>query len=112
MLPAGFIDLTCPECGGSSAVPLKALNETEVRVECVRCRKTFGPSLSDRLHGRLRQASPHTCCVPCLAKTLNIDEKDVRDAAQVIITSAAVRLPHAACRLCLKTTECLSTGEK
>jgi hypothetical protein len=63
--------------------------------------------LLERLHDLAREHFPHGCCLPCLATRLGVDEKHLRDAAQIAVGSRSLILKRRVCRACLETVECL-----
>jgi hypothetical protein len=63
--------------------------------------------LVERLHDAAREHFPHGCCLPCLAITLDVDEKHLRDAAQIAVGGGSLLLKPRVCCGCLETVECL-----
>jgi hypothetical protein len=69
--------------------------------------------LLNRLEKVVREASPLGYCFRCLAGLLAVTEKQVRDAAQVLMVPAGrFMVPHEICKACSDHTDVFRKGPR
>ena len=67
---------------------------------------TLSP-LANRVAGAVRGHFPSTRCFRCLSLQLGLTEKEVRDAAQVLIIRDESKIRRLACDMCSRISDIL-----
>ena len=54
---------------------------------------------------------PNVLCFPCLSLQVGVEEKDAREAAQILVVRNDFFLTRRRCRLCARTDSALVSGK-
>ena len=63
--------------------------------------------LVNRVASVVRKLSPPTCCLRCLSLQLGSTEKEVRDAAQVLVVRDEFKIRRLGCDKCSRISDIL-----
>jgi hypothetical protein len=58
------------------------------------------------------QNSPHVRCFPCLSLQLGVLEKDVREAAQLLVVRDEFFIDERICKICGSIDDVLASGKE